>query len=70
MIMGTRMEVAQLEGRMNTDDYRKLQGLFLVCVSVVSFCQFNNSLIHTATPLNEAYYAHFQVHKYFVIQIK
>ncbi|XP_030294222.1 WD repeat-containing protein 49 isoform X1 [Sparus aurata] len=27
--MGTRMEVAQLEGRMNTDDYRKLQGLFL-----------------------------------------
>ncbi|XP_062275897.1 WD repeat-containing protein 49-like [Scomber scombrus] len=27
--MGTRMEVAQLESRMNTDDYRKLQSLFL-----------------------------------------
>ncbi|XP_049432151.1 WD repeat-containing protein 49-like [Epinephelus fuscoguttatus] len=27
--MGTRMEVAQLENRMNTDDYRKLQGLFV-----------------------------------------
>ncbi|KAM9359133.1 cilia- and flagella-associated protein 337-like [Symphorus nematophorus] len=27
--MGTRMEVAQLESRMNTEDYRKLQGLFL-----------------------------------------
>lgn len=30
--MGTRMEVAQLESRMNTEDYRKLQGLFLVSV--------------------------------------
>ncbi|XP_047449893.1 WD repeat-containing protein 49-like [Mugil cephalus] len=27
--MGTRMEVAQLESRMNTEDYRKLQSLFL-----------------------------------------
>ncbi|XP_029964656.1 WD repeat-containing protein 49-like [Salarias fasciatus] len=27
--MGTRMEVAQLESRMNTEDYRKLQNLFL-----------------------------------------
>ncbi|KAK1900096.1 WD repeat-containing protein 49, partial [Dissostichus eleginoides] len=27
--MGTRMEVAQLEERMNIEDYRKLQGLFL-----------------------------------------
>ncbi|KAM3616504.1 uncharacterized protein V6R79_019037 [Siganus canaliculatus] len=27
--MGTRMEVLQLESRMNTDDYRKLQNLFL-----------------------------------------
>ncbi|XP_028429789.1 WD repeat-containing protein 49 [Perca flavescens] len=27
--MGTRMEVAQLESRMNTEDYGKLQGLFL-----------------------------------------
>ncbi|KAM9853495.1 cilia- and flagella-associated protein 337-like [Aulostomus maculatus] len=27
--MGTRMEVAQLESRMNSDDYRKLQSLFL-----------------------------------------
>ncbi|XP_058490511.1 WD repeat-containing protein 49-like [Solea solea] len=27
--MGTRMEVAQLESAMNTDDYRKLQSLFL-----------------------------------------
>uniref|UniRef100_A0A3Q1HCH8 WD repeat domain 49 n=1 Tax=Anabas testudineus TaxID=64144 RepID=A0A3Q1HCH8_ANATE len=27
--MGTRMEVAQLESRMNTADYRKLQSLFL-----------------------------------------
>ncbi|XP_039985937.1 WD repeat-containing protein 49-like [Xiphias gladius] len=27
--MGTRMEVAQLESRMNTEDYRKLKGLFL-----------------------------------------
>ncbi|XP_068571471.1 cilia- and flagella-associated protein 337-like isoform X2 [Cebidichthys violaceus] len=27
--MGTRMEVAQLESRMDTEDYRKLQGLFL-----------------------------------------
>ncbi|XP_042342868.1 WD repeat-containing protein 49-like [Plectropomus leopardus] len=26
--MGTRMEVAQLESRMNTEDYRKLQSLF------------------------------------------
>ncbi|XP_038550212.1 WD repeat-containing protein 49-like [Micropterus salmoides] len=26
--MGTRMEVAQLESRMDTEDYRKLQGLF------------------------------------------
>jgi len=30
--MGTRMEVAQLEERMNIEDYRKLQGLFLVRV--------------------------------------
>ncbi|XP_068174144.1 cilia- and flagella-associated protein 337-like [Antennarius striatus] len=28
--MGTRIEVAQLESRLNTEDYRKLQGLFLV----------------------------------------
>ncbi|XP_029302297.1 WD repeat-containing protein on Y chromosome-like [Cottoperca gobio] len=27
--MGSRMEVAQLESRMNTEDYRKLQGVFL-----------------------------------------
>ncbi|XP_068601795.1 cilia- and flagella-associated protein 337-like [Brachionichthys hirsutus] len=27
--MGTRIEVAQLESRLNTEDYRKLQGLFL-----------------------------------------
>ncbi|XP_070685843.1 cilia- and flagella-associated protein 337-like [Pempheris klunzingeri] len=27
--MGTRMEVTQLESRMSTEDYRKLQGLFL-----------------------------------------
>ncbi|XP_075956666.1 cilia- and flagella-associated protein 337-like [Anarhichas minor] len=27
--MGTRMEVSQLESRMDTEDYRKLQGLFL-----------------------------------------
>ncbi|KAM7399514.1 hypothetical protein PAMP_018781 [Pampus punctatissimus] len=27
--MGTRMEVAQLESRMNTEDYKKLQSLFL-----------------------------------------
>lgn len=33
--MGTRMEVAQLESRMNIDDYRKLQSLFLV-----SLCLF------------------------------
>lgn len=32
--MGTRMEVAQLESRMNTEDYRKLQGLFLVSASL------------------------------------
>lgn len=30
--MGTRMEVAQLESRMNTEDYRKLQDIFLVSV--------------------------------------
>lgn len=28
--METRMEVAQLESRMETEDYRKLQGLFAV----------------------------------------
>lgn len=28
--MGTRMEVIQLESRMDTEDYRKLQGLFKV----------------------------------------
>lgn len=28
--MGTRMEVMQLESRMDTEDYRKLQGLFKV----------------------------------------
>lgn len=28
--MATRTEVAQLESRMDTEDYRKLQGLFLV----------------------------------------
>ncbi|XP_062417090.1 uncharacterized protein LOC119222533 [Pungitius pungitius] len=30
--MGTKMEVAQLESRMNIEDYRKLRGLFLVSV--------------------------------------
>lgn len=34
--MGTRMEVAQLESRMNCEDYRKLQALFLVSVFLVS----------------------------------
>ncbi|KAM6932151.1 LOW QUALITY PROTEIN: cilia- and flagella-associated protein 337-like [Lycodopsis pacificus] len=38
--MGTRMEVSQLESRMDTEDYRKLQGLFLV--RVFSLTEFVN----------------------------
>lgn len=46
--MGTRMEVAQLESRMNIEDYRKLQSLFLVSVCLFFcffICQFINGLI-------------------------
>lgn len=32
--MGTRMEVAQLESRLNSDDYKKLQSIFLVSVGL------------------------------------
>lgn len=38
--MGTRMEVTQLESRMNAEDYRRLQGLFLVsaCMAFWEVC--------------------------------
>lgn len=36
--MGTMMEVAQLEDRLNVEDYRKLQSLFLVGAKTAAHC--------------------------------
>ncbi|XP_051252810.1 WD repeat-containing protein 49-like isoform X1 [Dicentrarchus labrax] len=46
--MGTRMEVAQLESRMNTEDYRKLQDLFLDPSSGASRSLSRTEFIHLA----------------------
>lgn len=48
--MGTRMEVAQLESRMNAEDYRKLQNLFLVSlwfqVSLLTALYYSTFISH------------------------